>query len=56
MNIHNYLFHFLLCLVPFFGTVFATLFYDFGQKSNNIMLLLTYIIIICFIGCIISNL
>ncbi len=43
--------YFLLCLVPFYGTVFASLFYDFEQKSNNIILFLTYIIIICFIGC-----
>lgn len=43
--------YFLLCLVPFYGTVFALLFYDFGEKSKNIIILLTYIIVICFIGC-----
>ena len=48
--------YFILCLIPFYGTVFASLFYDFGRKSNAILLLLTYIIIICFIGCLISNL
>lgn len=46
--------YFLLCLIPFYGTVFASLFYDFGQKSNNIMLLLVYIVIICFIGCLVN--
>ena len=46
--------YFLLCLIPFYGTVFASLFYDLGQKSNKIMILLTYIIIICFIGCLVN--
>lgn len=48
--------YFLLCLVPFFGTIFAALFYDFGEKSKNAIIILTYVIVICFIGCIISNL
>ena len=48
--------YFLLCLVPFFGTIFAELFYDFGEKSKNAIIILTYVIVICFIGCIISNL
>ena len=43
--------YFILCLVPFYGTVFATLFYDFGKKSENAMVILTYVIIICFICC-----
>lgn len=43
--------YFLLCLVPFYGTVFAVLFYDFGKKSKNAVIILTYVIIICFICC-----
>lgn len=46
--------YFLFCLIPFYGTVFASVFYDFGEKSKNILFLLTYIIIICFIGCLVN--
>lgn len=48
--------YFLLCLVPFYGTVFAALFYDFGKKSKNAIIILTYVIIICFICCLFTNL
>lgn len=46
--------YFLLCLIPFYGTIFASLFYDFEEKSKNAVMILTFVIVICFIGCLVN--
>lgn len=47
--------YFIFCLVPFIGTIFSALFCDFYFDKNkileNLIIILTYIIVICFIGC-----
>lgn len=42
--------YFILCLIPYIGTIFSFTFYDWNNLNNKVFIILVYIIIISFIG------
>lgn len=42
--------YFLFCLIPFLGTAFSCIFYEWNNILNKCFIILAYIIIISFIG------
>ena len=45
--------YFIFCLIPFYGTVFASIFYEWNNMINKVFIIFVYIMIISFIGALI---